>query len=386
MKHHNSVFHHLLKAIPRHQFQKVVDRHNGDHRIRTLSCWTQLVAMIFAQLAGRVSIRDLVENFNDCHRQHYHLGVSQIKRSSLSDANSQRAASIFTETFFCLLQKVRSHLPRGAASDMVRLIDSTTIDLNANQFEWAHFRKTKGGIKLHTVYDPKADTPTFFALTTAKVNDRKAAQHLPIMAGVTYVFDRAYDDYGWYYEMTRQGTLFVGRMKSSAVYEVIETRETTEGIILEDQIIRLSSEKGRRDCPTRLRRVKIRREEDGKELVFISNDLKRTAVEIADLYKSRWQIELFFKWIKQNLKIKRFIGRSENAVKIQVLTAMIAYLLLRLAQITTHCPLSLQQIARKVSLNLTSRRSLLELFFSNPPEKSEDSLFQNQGLLEREYV
>ena len=151
MKHHNSVFHHLLKVIPRHQFQKVVDRHNGDHRIRALSCWTQLVAMIFAQLAGHVSIRDLVENFNDCHRQHYHLDVSQIKRSSLSDANSQRAASIFTETFICLLQKVRSHLPRGAASDMVRLIDSTTIDLNANQFEWAHFRKTKGGIKLHTV-------------------------------------------------------------------------------------------------------------------------------------------------------------------------------------------------------------------------------------------
>lgn len=386
MKHHNSVFHHLLKVIPRHQFQKVVDRHNGDHRIRKLSCWTQLVAMMFAQLASRVSIRDLVENFNDCHRHHYHLSVSRIKRSSLSDANSHRTASIFSETFFFLLQKIRSHLPRGAANDMVRLIDSTTIDLNVNQFEWAHFRKTKGGIKLHTVYDPEADTPTFFELTTAKVNDRKAAQNLPIMAGVTYVFDRAYDDYGWYYEMTCQGTLFVGRMKTSAVYEVIETRETTENFILEDQVIRLSSDKGRRDCPTNLRRVKIRREEDGKELVFISNDLKRTAVEIADLYKSRWQIELFFKWIKQNLKIKRFIGRSENAVKIQVLTAMIAYLLLRLAQITTHCPLSLQQIARKISLNLTSRRSLLELFFNDPPEKSEDSLLQNQGVLELGYA
>ena len=385
MKHHNSVFQQLLKVIPRHQFQKVVDRHNGDHRVRRLSCWTQLVAMMFAQLSGRVSIHDLVENFNGYHNHHYHLGVSQIKRSSLSDANNQRTANIFSETFFFLLQKVRNHLPRGAANDMVRLIDSTTIDLNLNQFEWAHFRKTKGGIKLHTVYDPNADTPTFFELTTAKVNDCKAAQKLPIMAGVTYVFDRAYDDYSWYYEMTCHGTHFVGRMKTSAVYEVVESRDVAEDFILEDQVIRLSSTKAKKDCPTYLRRVKIRREEDGKTLVFISNDLKRTAVEIAALYKSRWQIELFFKWIKQNLKIKRFIGRSENAVKIQVLTAMIAYLLLRLAQITTTCKLSLQQIVRRISLNLTRRCSLLELF-SDPPEKIGVNWLQNQRTLELEYV
>ena len=199
------------------------------------------------------------------------------------------------------------------------------------------------------------------------------------------MFDRAYDDYSWYYEMTCQGTLFVGRMKSSAVCEVIDTRETEENFILEDQVIRLSSDKGRKDCPTNLRRVKIRREEDDKELVFISNDLERTAEEIAALYKSRWQIERFFKWIKQNLKIKRFIGRSENAVKIQILAAMIAYLLLRLAQITTHCQLSLQQIVRRISLNLSSRRSLLEVC-SDPPENIRVDLPQNQGSLELGYA
>ncbi len=199
------------------------------------------------------------------------------------------------------------------------------------------------------------------------------------------MFDRAYDDYSWYYEMTCQGTLFVGRMKSSAVCEVIDTRETEEDFILEDQVIRLSSDKGRKDCPTNLRRVKIRREEDGKELVFISNDLERTAEEIAALYKSRWQIERFFKWIKQNLKIKRFIGRSENAVKIQILTTMIVYLLLRLAQITTHCQLSLQQIVRRISLNLSCRRSLLEVF-SDPPENIRVDLPQNQGSLELGYA
>ena len=199
------------------------------------------------------------------------------------------------------------------------------------------------------------------------------------------MFDRAYDDYSWYYEMTRQGTLFVGRMKRSSVCEVIDTRETEEDFILEDQVIRLSSDKGRKDCPINLRRVKIRREEDGKELVFISNDLERTAEEIAALYKSRWQIERFFKWIKQNLKIKRFIGRSENAVKIQILAAMIVYLLLRLAQITTHCQLSLQQIVRRISLNLSSRRSLLEVF-SDPPENIRVDLPQNQGSLELGYA
>ena len=219
------------------------------------------------------------------------------------------------------------------------------------------------------------------------MNDRKAAQNLSIITGVTYVFDRAYDDYSWYYEMTCQGTLFVGRMKSShaAVCEVIDTRETEEDFILEDQVIRLSSDKGRKDCPTNLRRVKIRREEDDKELVFISNDLERTAEEIAALYKSRWQIERFFTWIKQNLKIKRFIGRSENAVKIQILTTMIAYLLLRLAQITTHCQLSLQQIVRRISLNLSCRRSLLEVF-SDPPENIRVDLPQNQGSLELGYA
>ncbi len=199
------------------------------------------------------------------------------------------------------------------------------------------------------------------------------------------MFDRAYNDYGWYYSLTQQGTRFVGRMKTNAVYEVVESREVIAEHILEDQIIRLSSPKAKKDCPVNLRRVTIRREEDDKVLTFITNDLERTAQEVADLYKSRWQIELFFKWIKQNLKIKRFLGRSENAVKVQVLVAMIAYLLLRLTQIATHSKLSLRQIARKVSLNLTSRRSLLELF-NDPPERKRVDSLQNQGSLELGYA
>ena len=385
MKHSNSVFHQLLKQLPRQQFQKVVDRHNGDHRVRSLTCWTQLISLMFAQLTERKSLRDLEENFNTNHNQHYHLGVDQVKRSSLSDANNSRSPTIFMETFFFLLEKVRGNLPKKDASEMVRLIDSTTIDLNLNQFQWASFRSTKAGIKLHTVFDPDAEVPTYFEMTTAKVNDRKAVHKLPILPGATYVVDRAYNDYGWYYRLTQQGTHFVGRMKSNAVYEVIENKETNAEHILKDQVIRLRSVKAKKDCPINLRRITIVREEDDKVLSFITNDLDRTAQQIADLYKARWQIELFFKWIKQNLEIKRFFGRSENAVKIQVLTAMIAYLLLRLAQLSTHCKISLQQIARRVSLNLTKRCSLFELF-NDPPDKNKVKTHQFQEALELDFA
>ena len=385
MKHSNSVFHQLLKQLPRQQFQKVVDRHNGDHRVRSLTCWTQLISLMFAQLTERKSLRDLEENFNTNHNQHYHLGVDQVKRSSLSDANNSRSPTIFMETFFFLLEKVRGNLPKKDASEMVRLIDSTTIDLNLNQFQWASFRSTKAGIKLHTVYDLDAEVPTYFEMTTAKVNDRKAVHKLPILPGATYVVDRAYNDYGWYYRLTQQGTHFVGRMKSNAVYEVIENKETNAEHILKDQVIRLRSVKAKKDCPINLRRITIVREEDDKVLSFITNDLDRTAQQIADLYKARWQIELFFKWIKQNLEIKRFFGRSENAVKIQVLTAMIAYLLLRLAQLSTHCKISLQQIARRVSLNLTKRCSLFELF-NDPPDKNKVKTHQFQEALELDFA
>jgi len=369
MKHRNTVFHQLLNFLPRHRFQRVVDRYKGDHRTRTLSCWDQLVALLFCQLSGRQSLRDLEDGFNSKQAHHYHLGTRMIRRSSMSDANNKRPVAIFQETFFFLLEKVRAHIPSKEAGDMVRLIDSTTIDLNLNQFEWAKFRSTKAGIKLHTVYDPKAEVPTYFEMTHAKINDRKALTKLPMLAGATYVVDRAYNDYGWYYSLDQMGSTFVGRMKSNACYEVIEARKTRADSVLSDEVIQLSSYQAKKDCPIPLRRITFKREDDQKILVFISNDLECSAEDIADLYKQRWQIELFFKWIKQNLKIKRFLGRSENAVMIQVLVAMIAYLLLKLTQLGIQCGFSLQKIARLMSLNLTSRRSIEELLHPDPGRK-----------------
>jgi putative transposase len=360
MKHHNTVFHQLLKFLPRQRFQTMVDRHQGDRKTRTLTCWDQMLALLFCQLSGRQSLRDLVDGFNSKRAHHYHLGTGVIRRSSLADANRDRPVAIFQETFFYLLEKVRSRIPTKDTAEMVRLIDSTTIDLNLNQFQWAEFRSTKAGIKLHTVYDPEAEVPVYFEMTTAKVNDRKALTKLPMMPGMTYVVDRAYNDYGWYYALDQQGSTFVGRMKTNAVYEVIERRNVA-GNILADEVIRFTAKKAKKDCPIALRRITFRRVEDQKVLVFISNDLTRSAEDIAALYKRRWQIELFFKWIKQNLKMKRFVGRSENAVLIQILTAMIAYLLLKLIQNSTSWPCSLQKIARLVGINLTSSRCLLTI-------------------------
>ena len=248
----------------------------------------------------------------------------------------------------------------------MRLIASTTISLNLEQFKWAKFRSTKSGIKLHVVYDPNAQIPVFYSMTQAKVNDRKALTTLPIMPGTTYVVDRAYNDYKWYHELTQQNSTFVGRMKSSARYAVLKLN-TPKGVgVISDEIIRLSSPSAQRDCPINLRRICFVREEDNKTLVFISNDVKRPAIEIADLYKQRWQIELFFKWVKQNLKVKKFLGRSENAIKIQILVAMIAYLLIKLTQLTGNLSPSLQQIFRLIGINLTSRRSIYTLFNPDP--------------------
>ena len=371
MEYTNTILYQLFKFLPKHRFQATVDRHKGDYRTRSLRCWDQLVAMLFSQLSGRHSLRDLVDTFNSQQSDHHHLGTRTISRSSLADANGKRPRMIYQETFYYLLEQARDRLPGKYANEMVRLIDSSTIDLNLNQFEWAQFRSSKAGIKLHTVYDPHAQVPVYFEMTPAKMHDRKALNKLPMMSGMTYVVDHAYNDYSWYYALEQQGSVFVGRMKSNARYEVIEELSAQGEGVVSDELIRLSSVKAQKDCSITLRRITFKRSEDQKQLVFISNDLKRSAAEIAALYKQHWQIELFFKWIKQNLKIKRFIGRSENAVIIQVLIAMIAYLLLRLTQLAGYSTLSLQRIARLVSVNLISCRPIFELLdplLTKPPK------------------
>jgi IS4 transposase len=365
MKHINTIFHQLLREVPRHQFEKVINRYEGNRRIRSLPCWTQFCTMLFAQLCLRQSLRDVVSAWDSHARAHYHIGARKVKRSTLADANAKRPAGMYMELFYCLLGKSRDN--RIQHKDAVRLIDSTTIDLCKQQFEWAEFRSRKSGVKIHTVYDPDAKVPTFFSITNARQHDKRAAERMPLLDGATYVFDRAYNDYSWFHDMTERQIHFVGRMKSHAKFEVVEELPAIGDGVLEDQLIRLSSPMTKKQYPRVLRRVCFRREDDGKVLSFITNDMNRSATEIADLYKQRWQIELFFKWIKQNLKIKRFIGTSENAVKIQIIIAMIAYLLLGMARKLVPTKKSLQQLARLVSVNLMQRRNITELLGDAAP-------------------
>jgi len=333
--------------------------------------------MVYGQLCSRQSLRDVVSAWDSHASTHYHVGAKQVKRSTLADANAKRPSGMYMEVFYWLLGQSRGTGIRQ--KDAVRLIDSTTIDLCKQQFEWASFRSGKSGVKIHTVYDPDAQVPTFFSITNAKKHDKKEAEKMPLLKGATYVFDRAYNDYAWFHDLTLGGTTFVSRMKSNAGFEVTESRLVSDAGVLEDQWIRLSSAKGREACPTTLRRIRFVRNEDNKVLTFITNDLKRSAGEIASLYKLRWQIELFFKWIKQNLKIKRFIGTSENAVKIQIIIAMIAYLLLHLANKVIDSKVTLQQLARLVSVNLMQRRDILELVMKlSPPPKRQPTENLNQ--------
>ena len=361
MKHLNTVLHQLLKHIPRYRFEQAVERYQGDRRVRSLNCWTQLVALIYAQLAQRLSLRDLEMAFNSHAASHYHLGASLVRRSTLADANASRNPSLFREVFFGLLARLREAAPE--TRELVRLIDSTTIDLNLNRYAWAKFRSAKAGVKIHTVYDPHAQTPTYFEMTHAQCHDAKAGKELPLLDGATYVFDRAYNDYAWYDRLTQRNIRFVGRMKTNALYEVT-ARRSVAGAVLADETIQLTSAQGKHSHGA-LRRVVYRREDD-KVLVFITNDFDRSAQAIANLYKQRWQIELFFKWIKQNLKIKRFLGTSQNAVQIQVIIAMIAYLLIRLVQQSFPNSLSLQEWARLISANILARKPLAGL--AAPPK------------------
>jgi len=375
MQHINTVFSQLLTEIPRYEFNKVVNRYHGDKREGSMSCWTQFCAMLYGQLSGRKSLREISLTWESHRHKHYHTGASEAKRSTLSDANRERPSGIYLEVFYWLLNQLRK--PEMKHEDAVRLIDSTTIDLCKQQFNWATFRSAKAGIKVHTVYDPKANVPTFFSITEASKHDKKAAEEMPLLDGATYVFDRAYNDYAWYYNMDQRDIRFVGRMKSNARFNVVKELEPLGEGVLKDEIIRLSSAKAQSDCPIKLRRIQFIRKEDNKLLSFITNDMERSAEEIAALYKQRWHIELFFKWIKQNLKIKRLVGRSENAVKTQIIIAMIAYLLLKLINKNSNSKVTLHQLATLVAVNIMERRNITELLMrKKPPEPDEKNINQ----------
>lgn len=373
MRHHNSVLHGLLKQVPWSRFEELVDEYETDARVRTLSTKTQLVALLYGQLSGAQSLREIEAGMTSHAARLYHLGARDVSRSTLADANALRSHEVFTGLFRHMAASLGRGLRRSTA-EAVRLIDSTGVRLAGVAAEWARFSKDACGAKAHIIYDPDAEAPVYLDVTPAKINDITAAQKMPVEPFATYVFDLGYYHYAWWAKLDEAGCRIVTRLKKNTPLAVIGERVLPEGSPLGyDRMGRLperlsSTRKNPFAKPVREIGVPL---EDGKVLRVVTNDLFAPAQEIADLYKRRWAIELFFRWVKQTLKIGHFLGRSENAVRIQIACALIAYLLIRLANQTVQIVPSPLAFARLVRANLMHRRSLDRLL-SPPPNLASD--------------
>jgi putative transposase len=362
----------MLNFIPRHQFAALEGQHNTGRTSRKFSRWNQFVHLMFMQLTSRASLRDGIQSMNSRAKDLYHLGAKPVARATFADANNMRPASFYEALFEKLYQRCRLISPKHKFKFKNKLysLDASVIDLSLGAFPWASFRRTKSAIKLHTLLDHSGYLPAFVSITDGKVHETKVAATINLSKGSIIVEDRAYTDYGWFAQLQQKGIFFVTRQKTNAVYTVTERRQVNKKQgLCSDQTIVLTGPKGRL-CPHPLRRVGYRDPETKKHYVFLTNNFKLSAKTIADIYKERWQIEIFFRWIKQNLKIKAFIGNSRNAVMTQIYVALIAYLLLCMFKHLSKIPASLQNLLRVIQLNLFRKCSLEELF--EPPPKTID--------------
>ena len=368
MRHHNSVFHQVQKQVPWGVFDRLVQKHKSDHRVRRVSTKTQFLALLFGQLSGAVSLREIEAGLMSQSSRLYHVGGRPVARTSLADANARRPAKMFAELFAHMATSA-SRRTRRHMADAVRILDATRVQLSSLSDGWVDTVKGARAIKLHITYDPHADVPLDARLTGQRVNDITPAKAMPIVKGMTYVFDLAYYDFSWWAELDARGCRFVTRLKShTRLNSAVELAVQEDADILCDRIGLLPQRtaRARRNAfPDPVREIAVRIQ-TGKIIRLVTNDLDAPATEIAALYKQRWQIELFFKWVKQNLKIRHFLGTSENAIRIQVFIALIAYILLRGAQATQIAISQPLAFARLVRLNLMHRRDIANL--RSPPK------------------
>lgn len=361
-----SRFGELLNGLSRTTVMNLVEKHQSDKHCKGFSSWNHVVAMIYAQLSGAKSLREMETGFNAQVHHHYHLSVSELKRSTLSDANSKRDAAFFEDLCSTLLSGAHRQLKRELKKRLY-LLDSSPIPLKGLGYEWTEGRSTSRvhGLSVHMMVEPTQPVPVKTEITDANVTDVTVAKEMLVVEeGATYVFDRAYCDYTWWHKIHSEGGLFVTRLKKNASVEVLKQRQIKtedQGVILEDAVIRFKHEQtsGAREKNAyygkTLRRVIVARPDHDTPLVLVTNDRKRHASQIGKLYKQRWEIEVFFKWLKQNLKIKQFLGRSENAVKIQIYSSIIAYLLLSMHREAQRTPLSMREMITLFRCDMFSR-------------------------------
>ena len=365
-----SIFSQLLLLFPRTEFASLVREHRAERAAKGFTCWSQLVAMLFCQLAQAKSLREITGGLRCCLGKLAHLGVRTApKRSTLSYANAHRPWRLYEDLFFRVLSRCRAQAPtkRFRFKNKLLSLDATVIDLCLSMFPWAKFRQTKGAVKLHLLLDHDGYLPVFCHITDGKTHDVKAARLLDLAPESIVALDRAYNDYNLFAKWTGQKVWFVTRMKENAVYTIEAPQPVPKNRnILADEIILLDGEK----CPHPLRRVIVWDSENGREIVLLTNHLTFGATTIAAIYKDRWQIELFFKALKQNLRVKTFVGTSDNALRIQIWTALIAILLVKYLQFRSTLGWSLSNLVALLRWNLFTYRDLWDWLddpFHTPP-------------------
>ena len=372
MSHHNTLFSQTLSLIPRHVFQKLERRHKTGRSSRKFGFKEQFTVMAFIQLAARRSMRDGLRCLEAAGNRLYHWGLKNVARSTFADANNSRPAGFFKDLFVEMYGLCAAKAPKHKFRFKSKLLslDATTIKLCLPLFPWASFRQAKGGVKVHTLLDHDGHIPAFATVTDAKTHESRIAQAMELPRGSIVVFDKGFISYPWFRLLGAKGVFFVTRLKRNAVFKLLERRLVNRKTgVTSDHIIEVSS----RGKSLRLRRIGYRDQETGKHYEFLTNHFRLSAKTIADIYKDRWQIELFFKEIKQNLRIKTFVGNSENAVLIQIYTALTVYLLLAYQKFLSRLGLSVQQLFQLIQLNLLGEASLDELL--NPRRRKFDNSY-----------
>ena len=369
----SSIFSQVLQLFPRMEFQRFVKETKAERHARGFTCWGQFVSMLFCQLGRAHSLREITNGLRSCEGKLKHLGITAPNRSTLSYANEHRPWELYQKVFFSLLERCRHQVTgkkKFKFKNKLVSLDSTTIDLCLSMYDWAKFRRTKGAIKLHLVLDHDGYLPSFAVITDGLCHDVKVAYALKFDPGTIVVDDRGYNDYHLFAKWTEEEVSFVTRQKGNATYTVIESREGYIHPVLRDEIILLTGPGAAEKCPFPIRRIEFYNAEKEQIMVFLTNNMSLDAQTVADVYKDRWQIELFFKALKQNLKIKTFVGTTANAVKIQIWTALVAMLILRYCQLKASFLWSLSNLVALLRMNLFTHRDLwrwLDEPYETPP-------------------
>lgn len=359
------IFAQLVSFLDRSKFNRIVKKYDGDKYVKSFTCWNQLLVMMFAQLTKQDSLRTTSLAVESLGTMCYHLGFGKgVTRSNLSKANQERDYHIFEEFAYFVVNAAREK----RVTDIFNLdgnvyaFDSTTIDLCLKVFWWARFRKHKGGVKIHTLYDIETQIPAFFHITEAKVNDVNAMDEIPYESGSYYIFDRGYNDYKRLYTIHQIGAYFVIRAKTNLHYNTEKWKRRMPDNVLSDQLITLSGYYSQKKYPEQIRKVIYWDAEQDREYTYLTNATEISALQVANLYKNRWQVELFFKWLKQHLRIKKFWGTNENAVRIQIYSAITAYCMVAIVQHDLHIDKSIYDVLQILDRNLTHKTHLPELF------------------------